>query len=56
MVLNVYKHGKVVTKISQVSVVTEIVLDGALTIRSAVANNLISYSVYVPKIIKVGWQ
>jgi len=44
--------GKVVIKILQGSAVTQTVL-GGLTIHLPVAN---SYSVYVPKITKIGWQ
>jgi len=44
--------GKVVIKILQGSAVTQIML-GGLIIYPPVA---ISYSVYVPKIMKIGWQ
>jgi len=43
---------KAVIKISQGSALTQTVL-GGLTIYLLVA---ISYSVYVPKIMKIGWQ
>ena len=44
------KHmGKVVIKILQGSAVTQTVLGGLFWLQ-------ISYSVYVPKIMKIGWQ
>ena len=53
MVVNMYKHmGKVVVKILQGSVVTQTVL-GGLTIYLWLQ---ISYSVYVPKIMEIGWE
>jgi len=53
MAINMYKHmGKVVINILRGSAVTQTML-GGLAIYPPVA---ISYSVYVPKILKIGWQ
>jgi len=50
-----YKHmGKVVIKILQGSAVTQTTL-GRLT-KLYILGLQISYSVYVPKIMKIGWQ
>ena len=53
MVVNMYKRiGKVVIKLLQGSAVTLTML-GGLTI---ILRLQISYSTYVPKIMKIGWQ
>jgi len=45
----------VVIKILQGSVVTETVL-GGLSIHHVILQLMISYSVNLPKVVKVGWQ
>jgi len=56
MVVNMYKQmGKVVIKILQGSAVTKTTLDW-LTIYPLVANFVQYICVYVPKIMKIGWQ
>jgi len=55
MVVNTYKHmGKVVIMILQGSAVTQTVLGGLSSIYPPVARFLLSYCVYVSKIMKVG--
>jgi len=48
--------GKVVIKILQGSAVTQTMLGGLTIYFHYIFQLQISYSVYVPKIMKIGWQ